>query len=99
MTKQRAIRKFCLACSGESVKDVALCTDPKCVLWPWRLGYGPKSLQSRRAMESIRDRYPQDVADLLEKYDLEVKTFYPWNGPRPSPKGKIRTKSSGVARG
>lgn len=78
MTKQRAIRKFCLDCCGGSVKDVVFCTDPKCSLWPWRLGVGPRSKEWRRIMEANRRKYPKDIKELFS-YGVDASIYFPKN--------------------
>ena len=37
----KAIRKFCLECSGDSSAEVKGCTAPNCPLYPFRLGKNP----------------------------------------------------------
>ncbi len=37
----RAIRKYCLACSGKSQKEVTFCVIPDCALFPFRFGRNP----------------------------------------------------------
>ena len=39
----KAIRKRCLDCAGGSPKEVALCPDPQCSLWPFRYGEKPET--------------------------------------------------------
>jgi len=41
-----AMRNFCLECVGYVAKEVELCTDPECWLFPWRFGKTPKALKS-----------------------------------------------------
>ena len=77
MTKQTAIRKFCLDCFGGSTKDIALCTAPDCPLWPFRLGYGLKTTRAKAYMKTIAERYPKDVASLKVDYGLDPSVFYP----------------------
>ena len=36
-----AVRLYCRQCSGESPKEVALCTIPDCALYPFRFGHNP----------------------------------------------------------
>ena len=47
-TLRVAVRNFCLECVGYSAKEVELCTDPECWLFPWRFGKTPKELKSSR---------------------------------------------------
>ncbi len=34
----RAIKQYCLDCSGDSVFERSQCTSKECPLWPFRLG-------------------------------------------------------------
>lgn len=43
LTPLRAIRAKCLDCSAGSYKEVRLCLDTNCPLWPYRLGRRPKT--------------------------------------------------------
>lgn len=47
----KAIRRFCLECMGGSAKEVALCTDTYCELWPYRFGTDP-----RREKKELSDK-------------------------------------------
>lgn len=76
MTKQKAIRSFCLDCCGGSTKDTALCTAPSCPLFEHRLGFGLKTTRAVAYMKSIAERYPGDVADLSAKYDLDPALYF-----------------------
>jgi len=40
-TPLKAIRAHCLECVSGSSKEVELCTDPKCWLYPFRAGSNP----------------------------------------------------------
>ena len=40
LTRQQAIRKHCVMCSGGSVYEANKCTAKKCYLWPYRRGRG-----------------------------------------------------------
>ncbi len=42
LTPIKAIRKYCLECSAESVKEVRECNIVRCPLWPYRMGKRPK---------------------------------------------------------
>lgn len=37
----KAIRQFCLECSGDSSAEVKRCTSEKCALYPFRFGKNP----------------------------------------------------------
>lgn len=38
----RAIRAFCIECSGNNKAEVRRCTCEKCQLFPFRMGHRPK---------------------------------------------------------
>lgn len=44
----KAIRAFCLGCSGDSSTEVKLCTIERCPLYPFRFGKNP--YRQRREM-------------------------------------------------
>ena len=41
LTPIKAIRKYCLDCSGDSVNEVKICPCKDCFLYPYRLGKNP----------------------------------------------------------
>lgn len=85
MTKTKAIRKFCLACVGESSKDVAFCTDPKCALWEHRLGTNLRSAKGIEMMEKNIKKYPKDFAELND-YGVDSGLYLPRIPKRIKPK-------------
>jgi len=78
MTKQKAIRGFCLECGG-SAKDVVFCPDPRCLLWEYRLGTGMDGERYWSIMEANRRKYPKDVAELGE-YGLSPSLYFDRKG-------------------
>ena len=54
-TPLKAIRAHCLWCCGDSHKEVNLCLDYDCPLWPYRMGSITKGA-SRKILQVIRDR-------------------------------------------
>ena len=42
LTPIKAIRAYCIECSGGMTKEVKLCTAEKCPLYPYRMGKRPK---------------------------------------------------------
>ena len=86
MTKAKAIRKFCLDCTGDSRKDVAFCTDPICALWEHRLGADLRSIQGRKIMEANCRKYAKDFAELEEKYGVDPELYLPRTPRRIVPK-------------
>jgi len=89
MTKQKAIRKFCMDCAS-SWKDVALCTAPECALWEWRLGQHLRSKLAIKTMTMIFKRFPKDIEE-LESYGVDPEKYLP-RKPRVS-----RSPLAGVA--
>lgn len=64
LTARQAIRKHCIMCSGDNVKEVKFCTVKKCYLWPYRNGKGwqdpetgkiEKKTVSEKQMEQARN--------------------------------------------
>ncbi len=50
-SRKAAMRAFCLECCGYEIREVFLCTDLGCPLYPYR----PRSRVSQGAPESIRE--------------------------------------------
>jgi hypothetical protein len=48
-SRKAAMRAFCLECCGYEIREVFLCTDLRCPLYPYR----PRSRVSQGATESI----------------------------------------------
>lgn len=49
-TARVAIRNHCLECCGYSLKEVSLCTAPKCWLYPWRENRTPAELKKKHKL-------------------------------------------------
>lgn len=47
LTPCKAIRKYCLDCSGGSRKEVAICRIPECPLWEYRFGKRPQTAKNK----------------------------------------------------
>lgn len=45
----KAIRSYCIDCSGNSVKEVRLCECVNCALWPFRFGINPYHGKGKKA--------------------------------------------------
>lgn len=50
-SRKAAIRLFCLECVGGSAKDVKLCCDEICPLYPFRLGVAETKNDAHNAEE------------------------------------------------
>ncbi len=42
LTQLKAIRQFCIIHHGYSLKEVRLCPDKECPLYPFRFGHNPR---------------------------------------------------------
>ena len=58
----KAIRAFCIDCCGGSAYEVKLCTAPKCVLYPFRLGRNPY-----RTKREMTEEQRAEAAERLAK--------------------------------
>ena len=52
MRPAKAIREYCLWCCKGQAKEVRLCPDRECRLWPWRIG--TKEFAPRGTLSSLR---------------------------------------------
>ena len=53
----KAIRLHCLECSGDSYKEVKLCVNPECIIYPYRFGVNPYNKKSSYAKKVERKAY------------------------------------------
>ena len=51
-SRKAAMRAFCVACCGYEIREVFICSDLACPLWPYR----PLSRISQGAREGLRER-------------------------------------------
>ena len=58
----KAIRAFCVECSGGSTNEVKLCQSPRCALYPFRLGRNPY-----RAKRELTEDQRLAAAERLKK--------------------------------
>jgi len=56
VSARASIRNHCLECMGYATQEVGQCTDPKCWLYPWRMGKTPARLKSRRKAAAFGKR-------------------------------------------
>lgn len=66
MTKSKAIKQFCIECSGDSLLTATLCCSFDCPLWTWRLGVAIKTKEYRLRLESAIHNHPEYLKDLSE---------------------------------
>lgn len=64
--KLKCIRDFCLACAGDSHKEVSLCHLTDCHLWEYRTGNHVSSPVYKRRMATAAKNYPEDVRELQQ---------------------------------
>lgn len=64
LTRQRAIAKHCRECSGDSPKEVTLCSLLDCPLWEYRCGCHMSSKSYKARITKAFKKYETDVAEL-----------------------------------
>ena len=64
LTRQRAIAKYCRECSGDSPKDVTLCSILSCPLWEYRCGCHTSSKSYKARIRSAFKNFESEVAEL-----------------------------------
>ena len=64
--KSVRIRDYCLACSGDSPKEVTLCHIFDCPLWPFRTGSFISSSTYRIRIDKAFANFLEDVAALAK---------------------------------
>lgn len=62
----KAIREFCLSCSGDSSAEVKLCTSKKCPLYAFRFGKNPYRAK-REMTEEQREAAKTRLAEARKK--------------------------------
>jgi len=67
ITPVKAIRLYCLECSGGSFKDVRECVIPDCPLYPFRLGKNPNYTNTKPQDEEVPPETPENSTELFEK--------------------------------
>jgi len=55
LTPVKAIRHFCISCSGHSTLEVRLCPAQNCELYPYRLGKNPAYKKSDTLPLTLKD--------------------------------------------
>jgi hypothetical protein len=53
LTPLRAIRKHCIECSGNLVKNALWCQVTSCTLWRYRLGARPSTVREKHCPELV----------------------------------------------
>jgi len=74
MTRNEAIRKKCLECSGGSPKEVTICHHFDCPLWWYRCGSPPTSKAYKERMKTAKKNYSPDFA-VLKELGIRLKQF------------------------
>jgi len=65
-SKSKAIREYCLVCSGDSHKEVTLCHLFDCPLWPHRTGFHISSKIYTRRIQTAMKNYAREIHELSE---------------------------------
>ncbi len=60
VSRPKAIREYCIDCSGGSTGEATLCTVLSCPLWGWRFGSKPGSKAFLARMEKARENKPKE---------------------------------------
>lgn len=69
MTRSKAIKGYCLECSGGSAKEVTMCPIPDCSLYPFRFGNSPKSVVYKKRMKTAARNYPEEYKKVLKCHE------------------------------
>lgn len=64
LTRAKAIAKYCRECSGDSPKEVTLCSILSCPLWEYRCGCHTSSKSYKARIRGAFKRYESEVAEL-----------------------------------
>ena len=72
MNRAKAIAKYCIECSNESVKEVTLCHLFDCPLWPHRFGTGRANSLIR--MKRSIDSHQPEIKE-MKKMGVDVSKF------------------------
>ncbi len=66
MNKSKAIKQYCLECSGDSPKEVTLCHIVYCPLWQFRFGYSIKDKRYKKRIDAAKRKYPKEYQEMLQ---------------------------------
>ena len=66
MNKSRIVWFKCLDCSGDSPKNVTLCSIVDCSLWPYRFGYSVKDKRFVGRMQTVARNYPREYQEFIQ---------------------------------
>ena len=61
MTPLKAIKSYCIGCSGDSKHEVKECPIKDCELYNFRFGKGPKKNLTDEQRQKLRDRFVSNV--------------------------------------
>lgn len=64
MTPVQSIRKYCLDCCGDSPKEVRLCPNTECFLYPFRMGKNPNFLKAENKKVKKHDKLEEQEKSL-----------------------------------
>ena len=69
MTKSKAIKIYCLECSGSKPKEVTICPIVDCPLYPYRFGYSAKDKRYQKRMEAAARNHPDEYQELMKSLE------------------------------
>ena len=98
MTKQEAIRRYCVECAGNSHKEVTLCCLVDCPLWPWRTGQHLSSKVYVDRIAAALRKYPDDVAELIN-LGIDISKFGRFLAVQPQHAPVAEKNSDGLGEG
>ena len=62
-TRAKAIREYCLECSGGTTPEVTLCSLTDCPLWGYRFGSSPAATSFKVRMDTARSSKPEEFEE------------------------------------
>ena len=74
LTKKKAIAKYCRECSGDSPKEVTLCSLLDCPLWEYRCGYHISSKGYKPRVTKAFEKYKAEVVE-IKFLGLDIGNF------------------------
>jgi hypothetical protein len=63
LSRPRAVKEYCVECSGGTPQEVTICGLVDCPLWGFRFGGSPDSPSFKRRMSDAKERKPEEFKD------------------------------------
>lgn len=76
LSRTKAIKAYCLECSGGVYRSALLCSIFDCPLWPYRMGMALTSKQYRASLKRVFEQGGYDVKELLAD-GIDMAYFLP----------------------